>query len=120
MRKNVYWVAGLVTLLIFSGYSFLQAGEEEVREIVLSSRVELGAKIWAPPKIFAKKGEKIKIRLENHTEVIHGFAIDQFKVREQVFGGQEHEFTFKVGKKGTFRYYCFIHKAHKGGELIVE
>ncbi|HSG05131.1 MAG TPA: hypothetical protein VLB09_01915, partial [Nitrospiria bacterium] len=66
MKKWFFVYAGLAGLILFSGPSLSRA-EEEVREIVLTSRVEQGAKIWSPPKIFAKQGEKIQIRLENHT-----------------------------------------------------
>lgn len=119
MKKTVLIMTGLGIFCLLGAYSSTRA-EEGVREVVLTSRVEQGAKIWSPPKIFAKTGEKIKIRLENHTEVMHGFQIEELGIREHVMGGQEHEFIIQPSKKGVFLYFCFIHKAHKGGELVVE
>lgn len=118
MKTKILVVAALIGLLLPVGNTGSLA--EESRVVTLVSRVEQGIQIWSPPKISAKKGEEIKIRLENHTEAIHGFTIEGLGVREQIMGYRAIEFTIKPEEKGTFRFVCHFHKAHKGGELKVE
>ncbi|HEY5648446.1 MAG TPA: cupredoxin domain-containing protein [Nitrospiria bacterium] len=119
MKRRFVVLIFLIGMLGLPAPSVVSA-EEDNRVVTLQSRVEQGAKIWSPLKVFMKKGETVTLRLENKTEVVHGFSIDEFKIKEQIFGGQSAEVTFEAEKKGVFRYYCFIHKAHQGGELIIE
>lgn len=80
-----------------------------------------GVKFWFPSQIFAKKGDKVKIHLDNHIpgkNNIHGFAIDTYKV-EALVDSKGKEIEFVADKAGIFPIRCQLHPGHVGGQLVV-
>ncbi|HEY5648447.1 MAG TPA: cupredoxin domain-containing protein [Nitrospiria bacterium] len=106
-------------VLIFGLAGVTEAPAELIRELRLEAGGEEGGGIWNPLVLEAVKGETIRITLVNPTEVMHGFNIKKFKIREQIFGESERVITFKAKKSGTFKFFCHFHKKHQPGKLIV-
>ncbi len=85
--------------------------------------VTAGNFTFSPTEIRVKKGETIKIVLDNK-EGIHDFVIDEFNAKtKQIQGPGTVDVTFTADKAGTFEYYCSVGK-HRAmgmkGNLIVE
>lgn len=112
-----FFCGGLILIGLIGPPLCVSAGE--IREVTLRSKGESEHSIWSPLTIEAKKGETLKIRLINESEMMHGFSIKKFKIKEQVFGETEKVITFKAKKSGTFKFFCHFHKKHKKGKLIV-
>lgn len=91
----------------------LQTQTEEIKEIVVNaSRFE-----YDPPAIRVKKGERIKLTI-NNTDALHGIRIPELGIN----GNDFVEFTAE--KAGQFIWYCnnFCGEGHRQmqGKLIVE
>ena len=82
--------------------------------------VEGGAAI-TPAKLTAHKGREVEITVTNTAkDKQHGFAIDEFGVKETIDQGKSTTVKFKADKTGTFKVYCQLHNpAHKAAELVV-
>ncbi len=93
-----------------------------VLKLQLEAVVKDGTKYWLPAQLKAKKGDRIRLKLENHIagpNSIHGFRLKEFHIEELV-DHQGKEVEFVADHTGTFKYDCHLHPAHVGGELIVE
>ena len=80
------------------------------------------SKFWFPSNIMVNQGDKVKLVLKNDIEgadVTHGFELDGYEIKEVVTRGVPKEVTFTADKPGIFPYYCQLHPAHIGGELLV-
>jgi nitrous-oxide reductase len=80
------------------------------------------AKFWIPSTLMVNQGDKVKLVLKNEIEgadVTHGFELDGYGVKEVVTRGAPKEVTFTADKPGIFPYFCQLHPAHIGGELLV-
>lgn len=79
-----------------------------------------GKKFWLPGVFVVHKGDKVEFTLENKmAKSVHGFAIDEYKVREVVNSGEQKKVSFYARKEGVFRVYCHLHPAHIAAELVV-
>ena len=116
LRRLMFLAVVFISVLVWT--DALHA-ENEVA-VTLTSRVDQGKKVWSPESIKVLKGQKVKITLHNETEGMHGFSIDALKIRQEVPGGKQTEFTFMAEQTGEFKYYCHLHPAHVGGTLVVE
>jgi nitrosocyanin len=79
-------------------------------------------KFWLPSTIVVNQGDKVKLTLKNQVpgaDVTHGFTIPGYNIAEVVTRGQPKTITFVADKAGVFPYYCQLHPAHVGGQLIV-
>jgi hypothetical protein len=88
----------------------------------LEAVVKDGTKYWLPAQLKAKKGDRIRLKLENHItgpNSIHGFRLKEFHIEELV-DHQGKEVEFVADHTGSFKYDCHLHPGHVGGELIVE
>ena len=80
-----------------------------------------GSKVWLPGTMIVKRGETIGITLVNNAPSgVHGYAIDDFGIKVEVPSGEKVSVMFKAKKKGLFQTYCQIHKAHIGGQILVQ
>ena len=80
------------------------------------------AKFWLPSEIIVNQGDKVKLVLKNEIEgadVTHGFELDGYGIKEVVTRGVPKEVSFTADKSGIFPYFCQLHPAHIGGELLV-
>ena len=79
-------------------------------------------KFWLPSTIVVNQGDKVKLTLKNQVpgaDITHGFTIPGYNIAEVVTRGQPKTITFVADKAGIFPYYCQLHPAHVGGQLIV-
>ena len=76
------------------------------------------AKIWLPSAVVVHRGEQITLTLDNKLDEAHGFAIDEYGVQVVVQPKSTQKITF-TAKPGVSRFYCQLHPAHVGGQVIV-
>jgi len=81
-------------------------------------------KFWLPSTIVAEPGDKVTLVLKNEvpgSSVTHGFELPAFHISEIVTRGEKPKVVhFTVDKPGIYPYYCQLHGAHIGGQLLVE
>ncbi|MBU2590917.1 MAG: cupredoxin domain-containing protein [Nitrospinae bacterium] len=81
---------------------------------------------WNPEVIRVKKGELVKIRVNNTTAVSHGFGIAGLGVEAKpIYPGHQELFEFTPTKTGEFSFNCTVvcdKNNHLGmtGKIIVE
>ena len=91
-----------------------------VREFNLLNIEFEGSKIWVPGTLLVKKGEHVKINLINNAPSgAHGFAIDAFGVKVVVENKKKETVEFDAGKEGLLNFYCHLHPAHIGGQILI-
>jgi len=77
-----------------------------------------GAKIWLPSAVVIHPGQQITLTLDNKLDEAHGFSIDEYGIRVVVQPKSKEKVTF-TAKPGVSRFYCQLHPAHVGGQVIV-
>jgi nitrosocyanin len=80
------------------------------------------SKWWFPSNIMVNQGDKVTLVLKNEIEgadITHGFELDGYDIKEVVTRGVPKTVTFTADKPGIFHYYCQLHPAHIGGDLLV-
>jgi plastocyanin len=81
-------------------------------------------KFWLPSTIVVEPGDKVTLTLKNEipgTSVTHGFELPAYKISEVVTRGEKPKVVqFTADKSGIYPYYCQLHAAHVGGQLVVE
>ena len=78
-----------------------------------------GVKVWLPSAIAVHPGQKVTLKLQNKLDAPHGFAIDDYGVQVVLAASGNGEVTFTARKGGTSRFYCQLHPAHIGGQVLV-
>jgi nitrosocyanin len=79
-------------------------------------------KFWLPSSITVNQGDTVKLTLKNQVpgaDTTHGFTIPGYNIAEVVSRGAPKTITFVADKPGVFPYFCQLHPAHVGGQLIV-
>ncbi len=79
-----------------------------------------GAKIWLPSTVVVRPGQQVTLRLENKLDAPHGFAIDDYAIHVVLPAGSSQEVTFTAKRGLTSRFYCQLHPAHIGGQIVVQ
>jgi nitrosocyanin len=104
-----------------AGSSDVGAGE---KKFTLASELIGDTKFWLPSTIVVQQGDKVTLNLKNEvpgSAVTHGFELPAYNVSEVVTRGEKPKVVhFTADKAGVFPYYCQLHGAHVGGQLIVE
>ena len=80
-------------------------------------------KFWLPSTIVVEPGDKVTLNLKNEipgTAVTHGFALPAYNISEVVTRGEPKVVHFTADKPGVYPYFCQLHPAHVGGQLVVE
>ena len=81
-------------------------------------------KFWLPSTIVVEPGDKVTLTLKNElpgAAVTHGFELPAFNISEVVTRGEKPKVVhFTADKAGIYPYYCQLHGAHVGGQLVVE
>ncbi|HEU5395496.1 MAG TPA: cupredoxin domain-containing protein [Candidatus Methylomirabilis sp.] len=110
----------LATLLAFGPVAPLGAeGERELQAVNINYE---GNNVWTPGTFVVKKGEKVRFKLYNRVKAdpnVHGFAIDEFNVKVDVYRDKPETVEFVADKAGLFRIWCHLHPAHLPGQLLV-
>ncbi len=60
-----------------------------------------------PNTITVNQGDTVIIRITS-LDVLHGFALPEFGISQQLPPGQEETVKFVADKKGTFAFFCNI------------
>ncbi len=113
------WVSVTVVLALAV---VLPAGAQDVRELYAVNINYEGNNVWTPGTYIAKKGEKVRFKLFNRVKAdpnVHGFAIDEFNVKVDVYRDKPETVEFVADKAGLFRIWCHLHPAHLTGQLLV-
>lgn len=108
-------------LIVLSTFVLSQAALAETKNFTMVAVEIDGTKFWLPSTLIVKKGDRIKIRIVSKVpgaNSVHGFAIDEFKVRE-VADPKGREIEFVADKAGIFPIHCHLHPTHIGGQLDV-
>lgn len=120
MRKTYIALSGLVILLIALAGIQARADTTEMRavEITLTARKFK----FSRPTIIVQKGQPVRLTVTS-TDVEHGFAIKELKIKERIEAKQSKVIMFKPEQSGRFRYYCSVYcgDGHDDmtGELVV-
>lgn len=94
-------------------------GERELHAVNINYE---GNNVWTPGTYVVKKGEKVRFKLFNRVKVdpnVHGFAIDEFNVKVDVYRDKPETVEFVADKTGVFRIWCHLHPAHLAGQFVV-
>ena len=95
---------------------------ETAKAFTLVSVLIDDVKFWLPGTIVVDQGDKVQLTLKNQVpgpDVTHGFTIPGYKIAEVVTRGSPKTVTFVADKPGVFPFFCQLHAAHVGGQLIV-
>ena len=114
-------IAALLLMVVLISATAPRAHAEDRTFTVVAEQVGK-SKFWFPSNIMVNQGDKVKLVLKNDIEgadITHGFALDGYGIKEVVTRGVPKEVTFTADKPGIFPYYCQLHPAHIGGELLV-
>jgi heme/copper-type cytochrome/quinol oxidase subunit 2 len=71
------------------------------------------------PKLKAKVGENVALRLDNADETTHYFEIDEFNVHALMAPGKSNLTLFTPTQPGVYRFYCAPHANKETGEGMV-
>ena len=102
--------------------AMLPAGAQEVRELHAVNINYEGNNVWTPGTYVVKKGETVRFKLFNRVKAdpnVHGFAIDEFNVKVDVYRDKPETIEFIADKVGVFKIWCHLHPAHLYGQLAV-
>ncbi len=94
-------------------------GERELHAVNINYE---GNNVWTPGTYVVRKGEKVRVKLFNRVKAdpnVHGFAIDEFSVKVDVYRDKPETVEFFADKAGIFRIWCHLHPAHLVGQLVV-
>ncbi len=114
-------IAALFVMLILICAAARPAHAEDRTFTIVAEQIGK-AKFWLPSEIIVNQGDKVKLVLKNEIEgadVTHGFELDGYGIKEVVTRGVPKEVSFTADKSGIFPYFCQLHPAHIGGELLV-
>ena len=114
---HVVGVGAIAGVTLISVHTRAQTAPS-VRTFTIVNVEASGARIWLPSAIAAHPGERVTLKLDNKLGAVHGFSIDEYGIHVIVPGAGTQEVTF-IAKKGISRFYCHLHPAHIGGEVIV-
>lgn len=78
-----------------------------------------GVKFWLPSTIVVHPGERVTLKLMNKLDGPHGFAIDAYGIQVIMKEGTGDAITFTAKKGLTSVFYCQLHPAHIGGQVVV-
>ena len=117
--KRRAWIAVAGTLLLGS---IIPAAADTHRELHAVNINYEGNNVWTPGTYVVKRGEQVRFKLFNRVKAdpnVHGFAIDEFKVKADVYRDKPETVEFVADKAGLFRIWCHLHPAHLPGQLLV-
>jgi nitrosocyanin len=121
-RWRVIGIAVVGLLVGFAGMLSVQRAAHTAPtgpEFTLVNVEANGVKVWLPSVIVVHPGEKVTLKLQNKLDAPHGFAIDDYGVQVVLPASGTGEVTFTARQGKTSRFYCQLHPAHVGGQVIV-
>ena len=118
MKAAMWFIVAPILALVMTGWALAQY-ERELHAVNINYE---GNNVWAPGTYVVYKGEKVRFKLFNRVKAdpnVHGFAIDEFNVKVDVYRDKPETVEFVAEKAGLFRIWCHLHPAHLGGQLLV-
>ncbi len=116
--KWIVFVFLLITL--FSNTAFSEEGVSKNGFTFVAVEIEEKVNIWLPSAIVVKKGEVIHLLIRNVSERDHGFTIDGLGVKELIPPEGKIRVKINAASEGIYSLYCHLHKAHIGGQILVQ
>ncbi|MEK7702427.1 MAG: cupredoxin domain-containing protein [Nitrospirota bacterium] len=122
MRKlsdfiSLYATAFVISLALLPVPAFAGPGQEVTFTASINSE---NVNVWLPSTLTVHKGDKVKLTLKNNGTKDHGFTIDGLDLAEVIAMNQSKEVVIHADKAGAFQFFCQLHKAHVGGQIVVE
>lgn len=97
------------------------SAQAETRKFTVVNHQFEGTKQWLPGTLIANEGDDVEITLINNAPSgVHNFSIPAFDVNQNVLKGKNVTVKFKASKKGIHNIMCGLHKAHVGGQFVVQ
>jgi plastocyanin len=121
VRRGVIRICGVGVILglALAGASMRgQAAAQSAHTFSFVNVLASGAKVWLPSAIALHSGEQVTLKLENKLDEAHGFAIDEYGIHVVIPAKGTQQVTL-TAKPGVSRFYCQLHPAHIGGQVIV-
>jgi nitrosocyanin len=130
MKKTILalLISGLFTPAAFSAnepakmdnmnHDTMMASEKGVRVIHVVTESINEKTRYSPAVFIVKKGEKVRFKIYNATEKVHGFSIDAFNIKGTL-EPKDNIIEFTANKEGLFEVYCQFHPAHLTAQLLV-
>ncbi len=118
MRTTGWFVLSALLGLVLSVPAAAQ-GERQLNAVNINYE---GNNVWTPGTYVVNKGEKVRFKLFNRVKAdpnVHGFAIDEFNVKVDVYRDKPETVEFVADKVGIFRIWCHLHPAHLVGQFVV-
>lgn len=74
-----------------------------------------------PEALVVKKGDSVKVTVENKSPISEGFTIDEYGIKETIKAGETKVISFVADKVGAFTIWCQLHpkNIHLPGSLNV-
>jgi plastocyanin len=89
------------------------SGKEEIS-------VELDSFYFEPTVLKGTAGQQVKLELENESDALHNFTLEDQNLDQDVQAGQKMEVTVTLPQTGFLEFFCKYHKASgMVGELTV-
>ncbi|HKX04988.1 MAG TPA: cupredoxin domain-containing protein [Methylomirabilota bacterium] len=107
-------IAGMILVSLHAKAQTASAG----RTINMINVQLSGTNIWLPSSIVVSPGERVTLKLDNKVDAQQGFAINEYGIAVVLPAKSTQEVSF-TAKKGASRFYCQLHPAHIGGNVIV-
>lgn len=136
MKKSAYVFAGIAILILAGVFIALSGISKDgqknestgVQKIPADAEVKefsIVAQRWSfiPSEIRVKEGDFVRLKIKS-IDVLHGIAIPDYGISENLSPGKETVIEFLADKKGTFDFFCsaYCGAGHSGmtGKLVVE
>ena len=74
-----------------------------------------------PEALVVRKGDSVKVTVENKSPISEGFTIDEYGIKETIKAGETKVISFVANKVGAFTIWCQLHpkNIHLPGSLNV-
>ncbi|MBV9957953.1 MAG: cupredoxin domain-containing protein [Acidobacteria bacterium] len=124
MKKKSLCVAALSILCALVGTQARSVEETSTNSVPPVAEIRVTARKFdfSPQVITVQKGQTVKLVVTS-TDVEHGFAIKELKIKERVEAKETKVITFKPEAAGRYRFYCSVYcgDGHEDmtGELVV-
>ena len=119
MYRGLLRICGIVVIVGFTMTGAHAVGSQpSPHTFSLVNVLASGAKVWLPSAVVVRPGEHVTLKLENKLDEAHGFSIDEYGIQVVVPAKGTQQVTF-TAKRGVARFYCQLHPAHIGGQMVV-
>jgi len=134
METRLSWVsiavsvlAIILSLIALSQVVVIKTGLERAEAVRTPNTVEFtvlnelvgGKTRFTPPFIAIDKGDIVKFRVENITDALHNFTLEEYNIKKDLPPQSEVTVAFTARKAGLFRAFCSYHETHLPMYILV-